>query len=259
MALESATHISDLVVSNPAATDQVSQADDHLRLIKTVLKTTFPNANSPITATPADLNGVSALASRLTAVEEGKLSLTGGSMTGAIAMGNNKITGLAVPTATSDAARKADVDAVSAAKAGVDVSITGSGSITGGGTLAASRTLSLSGDSAAPGASRYYGTNSGGAKGFHAFPEQANKVYAGADSNNTEFPVGTYVVAWVDGVPNRNQHITTLRTAHPSYPYMFDSRAAYASSGVAINGTWAVRGITGAVNEVNAFLLQRVA
>lgn len=39
-----------------------------------------------------------------------KLSLTGGTMSGAIAMGNSKITGLATPTADADAATKAYVD-----------------------------------------------------------------------------------------------------------------------------------------------------
>lgn len=56
MALESAFYISDLNISNPLSTDTVSQADDHLRLIKSVLKATFPNLNAPVTATPAQLN-----------------------------------------------------------------------------------------------------------------------------------------------------------------------------------------------------------
>ena len=56
MALESAFYITDLNVSNPLSTDTVSQADDHLRLIKSVLKSTFPNLNAPVTATPDQLN-----------------------------------------------------------------------------------------------------------------------------------------------------------------------------------------------------------
>ena len=42
------------------------------------------------------------------------LLLAGGTMSGAIAMGSNKITGLAAPTANADAARKLDVDTVDA-------------------------------------------------------------------------------------------------------------------------------------------------
>lgn len=56
MALEQAQYIASLNVSNPLSTDTVSQADDHLRLIKSVLKNTFPNLNAPVTATPAQLN-----------------------------------------------------------------------------------------------------------------------------------------------------------------------------------------------------------
>jgi microcystin-dependent protein len=39
MPLETATHISGLVASNPASSDGLNQADDHLRLIKSVLLT----------------------------------------------------------------------------------------------------------------------------------------------------------------------------------------------------------------------------
>ena len=42
------------------------------------------------------------------------LELAGGTMTGAIAMGTHKITGLDAPTANADAARKLDVDTVDA-------------------------------------------------------------------------------------------------------------------------------------------------
>lgn len=46
MALETGTFVSDLVTSNPVgSTDAKSQGDDHLRLIKSVLKTTFPDAS----------------------------------------------------------------------------------------------------------------------------------------------------------------------------------------------------------------------
>lgn len=45
MSLESATYVSDLVSTNPVTGDQVAQGDDHLRLLKAVLQTTFPNAS----------------------------------------------------------------------------------------------------------------------------------------------------------------------------------------------------------------------
>lgn len=48
MGLESATYISGLNTSNPASGDAVSFGDDHLRLLKSVLKATLPNANAAI-------------------------------------------------------------------------------------------------------------------------------------------------------------------------------------------------------------------
>lgn len=59
MPLETATYIDGLNASNPAASDAVSSADDHLRLIKSTIKATFPNITGPVTATQAVLNGVS--------------------------------------------------------------------------------------------------------------------------------------------------------------------------------------------------------
>lgn len=56
MGLETVTHISDLVVTNPTSADPKSEGDDHLRGIKTALKTDFPNITAPVTATAADLN-----------------------------------------------------------------------------------------------------------------------------------------------------------------------------------------------------------
>jgi hypothetical protein len=56
MALEVANYIDELVAANPAAADQVSQADDHLRLIKTVLLQSFPNISDAVTATDVEIN-----------------------------------------------------------------------------------------------------------------------------------------------------------------------------------------------------------
>lgn len=44
MGLETATYIDDFVTTNPPGTDKKSQGDDHLRLLKSVLRTTFPRA-----------------------------------------------------------------------------------------------------------------------------------------------------------------------------------------------------------------------
>lgn len=45
MGLESATYIDDLVTTNPLGTDTIPQGDDHIRLVKTVLKNTIKGAS----------------------------------------------------------------------------------------------------------------------------------------------------------------------------------------------------------------------
>jgi microcystin-dependent protein len=56
MPLESAQYISGLDAGNPSSTDSLAQADDHIRLIKSVLKTTFPNINGPVSTTDEQLS-----------------------------------------------------------------------------------------------------------------------------------------------------------------------------------------------------------
>ena len=56
MGLETATYIDDLIITNPAATDGLAQADDHLRLIKRTLKNTLPNVTGEVTASHTELN-----------------------------------------------------------------------------------------------------------------------------------------------------------------------------------------------------------
>ena len=56
MALETASFIDGLNSSNPAATDALAQADDHLRLIKAAIKATFPNITGAVTLTQAQIN-----------------------------------------------------------------------------------------------------------------------------------------------------------------------------------------------------------
>ena len=58
MSLESATYISQLVDTNPTATDPISQGDDHLRMVKTVLKTQFSGltGTTAVSASEAEMN-----------------------------------------------------------------------------------------------------------------------------------------------------------------------------------------------------------
>jgi hypothetical protein len=70
MGLETATTISGLQSTNPTLLDPLSQGDDHLRLIKSVLKSQFPGVGgqgfaSVITATEAQLNFVTGATSNI--------------------------------------------------------------------------------------------------------------------------------------------------------------------------------------------------
>ena len=56
MALETSTYIDGLVATNPVATDGLSQADDHMRLIKSTIKSTFPSITGAVTSTHTEIN-----------------------------------------------------------------------------------------------------------------------------------------------------------------------------------------------------------
>jgi len=66
----------------------------------------------------------------ITTALAGKLPLAGGTMTGAIAMGTNKITGMGTPTVSTDAATKGYVDGVTVAPSNLTGPITSVGSAT---------------------------------------------------------------------------------------------------------------------------------
>lgn len=91
MALETGTFISDLVAANPTGSDALAFADDHLRLIKSTVKATFPNISGAVTKTHTEIN---------TAVDQAGAALprAGGTMTGPITLSGNAASDLhAVP------------------------------------------------------------------------------------------------------------------------------------------------------------------
>lgn len=78
-ALETGTYISDLVVTNPTSNDTASQGDDHIRLIKNTVKTTFPNITGAVTPTHTELNYVDGVTSALqTQIDAKQATITGG-------------------------------------------------------------------------------------------------------------------------------------------------------------------------------------
>jgi hypothetical protein len=79
MALEVATYINNLNPANPVGSDPLAQADDHLRLLKTTIKNTFPNIDGPVTLTDDQIN---ALETRVDALEAG--GIPGGAAGGGI-------------------------------------------------------------------------------------------------------------------------------------------------------------------------------
>lgn len=120
MTVETASYISQLDPTYPAAGDAKSEGDNHFRLVKTVLKTQFPNfGTNAITATAAEVNylvGVtSAVQTQLNTLTSAKAAKAGDTYTGA-----HDFTGgtIAVPTATvGDATTKAASTAFVAAAA----------------------------------------------------------------------------------------------------------------------------------------------
>jgi microcystin-dependent protein len=88
MPLESATYISDLVATNPAHSDPLSQTDAHLRVIKAALLATFPSINGVVNVTDEQLNALAAgtLASLTVtgALTAGSLTVSGAGTFGSI-------------------------------------------------------------------------------------------------------------------------------------------------------------------------------
>lgn len=111
MALETATYISDLNTSNPTSTDPVSQGDDHLRLIKSTLKTTLPNLTGAMTATHTALNYAAGLGSAAVGINDTQ-TLTNKT----ISADNNAISGIAASSFVLSNA-SGNVDGAAAQKA----------------------------------------------------------------------------------------------------------------------------------------------
>lgn len=83
MPIEAATFLNDLVATNPIAGDPVAEGDDHIRLMKTVLKNTFPGLTAAVTLAPtatpqfAGINIGHATDTTLARASAGNLSIEG--------------------------------------------------------------------------------------------------------------------------------------------------------------------------------------
>lgn len=101
MPIESASIINQLNQTYPAATDGVQEGDDHIRLLKSVIKNTFPNITGQVTASHTALNQIgtnawitsSMLASGVAAANLGftPLNKAGDNVTGNLTIGGSQV------------------------------------------------------------------------------------------------------------------------------------------------------------------------
>ena len=82
MGLETGTFISDLVATNPLGSDQKTTADDHIRLTKFTLKSSFPNVNGAVNPTPTEFNYLVGVTSSIQTQIAAKGAITGQTWTG---------------------------------------------------------------------------------------------------------------------------------------------------------------------------------
>lgn len=93
MPVEGATYISQLDATLPAGNQPRSEGDNHLRLLKSVLKATFPNVTGPVSATHTVLNGLNDRVATL----EGKALQTAAD--GTYSFSDKLLTNVGYPTA----------------------------------------------------------------------------------------------------------------------------------------------------------------
>lgn len=86
MALESSTYIDGLVPTNPTSSDGLSQGDDHLRLLKSTLKNSFPNVSGAVTATHTELSYTDGVTSSIQTQIDTKAPLASPTFTGTVVL-----------------------------------------------------------------------------------------------------------------------------------------------------------------------------
>lgn len=113
MAVENATFIAQLDETFPGSGESKTQGDDHLRLIKRVLKTTFPNIAGVVTLSHTALNALGAGGSSFIDVLKAKFGNTAGTavqLQGDLDMNGKQFANLGGPTQNLHAATKSYVD-----------------------------------------------------------------------------------------------------------------------------------------------------
>ena len=112
MTVETALYPTQLNTTLPTSSDFVSEGDDHLRLLKTVVKTTFPNLGGAWNATQTEANYIVGVTSPIQAQINSKGAIAGQTWTGAhVFSGSAAVPTLAQGTNTTGAASTAFVQA----------------------------------------------------------------------------------------------------------------------------------------------------
>lgn len=110
MSVETALYPPQLNTAWPQALDMVSEGDDHIRLTKTVLKTTFPNVAGAISATDVQINYLVGVTGSIQSQIDGKGAISGQTWTGAhVFSGSVAVPTLAQGASTTGAASTAFV------------------------------------------------------------------------------------------------------------------------------------------------------
>ena len=121
MTVESALYPPQLNTAWPQASDMVSEGDNHIRLTKTVIKTTFPNVAGAVSATDVQLSYVAGVTSAIQAQIDSKGAIAGQTWTGAHVFPSTTTIGGLTPTirgyletVTSDAQAQLNASALKA-------------------------------------------------------------------------------------------------------------------------------------------------
>lgn len=91
--LETGTYISSLVSTNPTGSDDRAQGDDHIRLIKSTILSTFPNITGAVTPTHTELNYVDGVTSAIQTQIDAKAGLASPTFTGTVTSPSFTVTG----------------------------------------------------------------------------------------------------------------------------------------------------------------------
>jgi hypothetical protein len=109
MPVESATYISELSASNPSGSAPKSEGDNHIRLIKSVLQSTFPAISGAVSASHVELNYVDGVTSAIQTQLDAKAPINNVAHTGTFTA--TACSSFTIPTASSAASSQEAVNA----------------------------------------------------------------------------------------------------------------------------------------------------